>query len=75
MLIEQRYADDSTTLEKNMPLFVKFTIKLLKRLREETKAGIHRTNEELYKFESYLSNAPGEKYQIEKRDEQLKPVQ
>jgi hypothetical protein len=54
-----------------MPEFVKFIIKLLKRLRDEAKAGFERKNKELYIFESYLSNAPGEKYQIEKRHKKL----
>lgn len=55
-----------------MPIFVAFVSKLLERLKEEAKLGIKRKNEELYKFESYLSNAPGEKYQIERRHNELK---
>ena len=54
-----------------MQLIAPFTIKLLSRLKEEAKLGIYRHNEELYKFESYLSNAPGEKYQIENRHKKL----
>lgn len=44
-----------------MPLIVPFAMKILKRLKEEAKLGIRRQNEELYRFESYLSNAPGRK--------------
>ena len=51
--------------------FVKFTELFLRRLREETKAGFQRVNEYLYNFQSYLSNAPGERYQIARRHEEL----
>ncbi len=33
-----------------------------------------RRNKELYVFESYLSNAPGEKYQIKNRHDKLKDL-
>jgi hypothetical protein len=59
-------------LNRIMPVFVDFSMKLLTRLKEEAKAGFNRKNENLYIFESYLSNAPGEKYQIERRHEKLK---
>jgi len=49
------------------PILISFISKLLSRLKEESKKGLGRTNKELYDLESYLSNAPGEKYQIEKR--------
>lgn len=71
LFVEDLYETDKKELEKAMPLIVPFTIKLLERLKEEAKLGIHRRNEELYRFESYLSNAPGEKYQIEKRNDKL----
>lgn len=60
------------SVKQAMATFVKFIMELLKRLKEEAKAGIDRKNKELYIFESYLSNAPGEKYQIKKRHDKLK---
>jgi len=51
--------------------FVKFTEIFLRRLKEEIKAGFNRKNEDLYNFQSYLSNAPGEKYQISRRHKEL----
>lgn len=71
LFVEDLYEVDKKELEKAMPLMVPFAMKILKRLKEEAKLGIHRQNEELYRFESYLSNAPGEKYQIEKRHDKL----
>lgn len=59
-------------LDKLMPNFADFVLVFLQRLKEETKLGIKRTNEDLYKFELYLSNAPGEAYQIERRHGKLK---
>ena len=58
-------------VEKIMHKFVKFTELFLKRLREEIKAGFQRQNEDLYNFQSYLNNAPGEKYQIARRHQEL----
>lgn len=58
-------------IDNIMPKFVEFSLQLLKRLKAEAKAGFDRKNKELYVFESYLSNAPGEKYQIERRHEKL----
>ena len=55
-----------------VPKFVKFTELFLKRLRAEIKAGFQRQNEYLYNFQSYLNNAPGERYQIVHRHEELK---
>jgi hypothetical protein len=51
--------------------FTNFVFKLWKRLREEAKKGIDRQNRELYSFQSSLSSAPGEPYQIEGRDKKL----
>ena len=58
--------------ESYMPECVKFVEYLLKELKAEMKLGFRRTNEEFYIFEAYLNNAPGEKYQIERRHEKLK---
>jgi Protein of unknown function DUF262 len=51
--------------------FVQFALHLWQRLREESKLGIDRTNRDLYEFQSLLSSAPGEKYQIERRHKKL----
>jgi hypothetical protein len=59
-------------MDKVMQDLVEFTPMFLKRLKEESKKGFDRENKDLYSFESYLSNAPGEKYQIENRDNKLK---
>jgi hypothetical protein len=53
-------------------LFVDFIFRLWSRLREEAKKGMDRKNRELYTFQSYLSSAPGEPYQIEGRDKKLR---
>lgn len=47
--------------------YVDFCIGLWKRLKEEAKLGIERTNQELYSFENLIGSAPGERYQIERR--------
>ena len=52
--------------------FLEFVFKLWKRVRDEISSGFDRANEELYRFETYLSSAPGEKYQIERRHEKLR---
>ena len=52
--------------------FVEFVFRLWRRLREEAHKGMDRANRDLYTFQSYLSSAPGEPYQIEGRDKQLR---
>lgn len=52
--------------------FLEFAFRLWTRLREEAKKGMDRSNRELYSFQSLLSSAPGEQYQIERRHEKLK---
>lgn len=51
--------------------FSSFVFLLWKRLREESSLGIDRQNRELYSFQSYLSSAPGETYQIKNRHDKL----
>lgn len=58
--------------EKTKKIFLGFVFELWRRLREEISAGIDRKNRELYIFETMLSSAPGERYQIERRHEKLK---
>ncbi|HHT9106869.1 MAG TPA: DUF262 domain-containing protein [Candidatus Wujingus californicus] len=72
LFVEKLFENKRGELETIVPKFVEFVFEFFKRLKEEAKAGFDRTNEELYKFESFLSNAPGEKYQIERRHEKLK---
>jgi hypothetical protein len=52
-------------------LFANFVFSLWKRLKEEAGLGMDRKNRELYSFQSYLSSAPGEAYQIEGRHKKL----
>jgi len=58
-------------IDNIMPQFVEFSLQLLKRLKAEAKAGFVRKNKVLYVLGDCLSNAPGEKYQIERRHEKL----
>ena len=62
---------DSLRSDKSKDNFVKFVFALWRRLREEIGAGFDRKNRELYVFETMLSSAPGEKYQIERRHQKL----
>lgn len=48
-----------------------FSLHFWTRLRQEIEAGIGRRNELLFNFESWLSSAPGEKYQIKRRHNAL----
>jgi hypothetical protein len=51
--------------------FVNFVFLLWRRLKEESRLGMDRENRELYSFQSLLSSAPGEQYQIQRRHEKL----
>jgi len=51
--------------------FGAFVLDLWKSLKREIAAGFERSNRELYEFETMLSSAPGEKYQIERRHTKL----
>jgi hypothetical protein len=73
LFVEELFeTENETNFVKTMPKFVTFILKFAKRLREEAKEGFRRKNEELYNFGSFLSNAPGEKYQIANRHVKLK---
>jgi hypothetical protein len=61
----------SADLLRKKKKFVEFVFTLWRRLKEEAKAGIDRKNRELYEFETSMSSAPGERYQIERRHNQL----
>ena len=53
-------------------MLVEFVLSLWERLRAEISAGFDRKNRELYSFQTFVSSAPGEKYQIERRHTKLK---
>jgi hypothetical protein len=57
--------------QKDKKTFVDFVFALWNRLRQEVSAGIDRSNRELYAFETMLSSAPGERYQIERRHQKV----
>jgi hypothetical protein len=65
------FEPQSDKLLREKKKFVEFVFTLWKRLKEEARAGIDRKNRELYKFETSMSSAPGERYQIERRHDQL----
>lgn len=48
-----------------------FSFALWKKLKDENRLGIDRTNKEMYLFQGMLSSAPGEEYQITARHEKL----
>ncbi len=54
--------------------FVEFIGELIKELKNEAGKGMKKTNSNIYKLQSYLSNAPGEKYQIKFRHELIKKL-
>ncbi len=74
LFVEELVGKQKNEIKEIMSDFVTFSIDLLKRLKAEAKLGFQRKNEVLYIFESYLSNAPGEKYQIENRHKKLKEL-
>lgn len=68
-LIFEEYIENKQ--EKKLFKFADFTEELTRRLKEESAKGFDRTNEILYKFSSYLNNAPGERYQIANRHREI----
>ncbi|HVB55082.1 MAG TPA: DUF262 domain-containing protein [Candidatus Acidoferrales bacterium] len=69
-LLFEKLGDDLNS-QKDKKTFVDFVFALWTRLRQEISAGIDRKNRELYAFETMLSSAPGERYQIERRHQKL----
>jgi hypothetical protein len=65
------FVEDHAVPKKEEKTFSEFIFLLWKRLKEEAALGIDRKNRELYSFQSYLSSAPGEEYQIARRHEKL----
>lgn len=71
LFFEEIGSKDGEVSPKEQKIFARFIFKLWQRLREEVSAGFDRKNRELYLFETLLSSAPGEKYQIERRHQKL----
>jgi hypothetical protein len=69
LLVEDLYSVLETV--KRQQRLVTFAFALWNRLREESSLGIDRKNRELYSFQTLLSSAPGERYQIERRHSKL----
>jgi hypothetical protein len=65
------FIEDHEISPDERKVFSSFIFRLWERLREEARRGIDRENRELYSFQSFLSSAPGEQYQIERRHEKL----
>ena len=71
LLFEELFNEEKARSPKEQKTFARFVFDLWRRLREEIKAGMDRTNRELYTFETLVSSAPGEKYQIERRHQKM----
>jgi hypothetical protein len=71
LLFEELVTQKGPLDDDEQKTFVGFVFKLWQRLRDEAKAGIDRTNKELYSFQTSLSSAPGEPYQIKGRHTKL----
>lgn len=71
LLFEEFFTKGQLNEEEQQQTFVEFVLILWRRLREEAKAGINRKNRALYTFQTSLSSAPGEPYQIRARHKQL----
>lgn len=72
LFFEELLGDEKELPRVEAKRFVEFSLKLWRRSREEAKKGFDRTNKELYTFGTYLSSAPTEKYQIQRRDQKLR---
>ncbi len=70
-LFFERHSQDLLVSVSSRGKFVRFSEMLWARLKAEAKKGIDRQNRELYSFETLISSAPGERYQIERRDQKL----
>jgi hypothetical protein len=70
-LLYEDLTTDKDMKHADQRVFAEFILKLWIRLREEVSRGFDRKNRELYAFETLVSSAPGEKYQIQRRHEKL----
>jgi len=71
LLFEELVTADTPFTDEMKETFVRFVFTLWRRLREEAKAGIDRKNKDLYSFQTSLSSAPGEPYQLKGRHAKL----
>lgn len=71
LLFEELVTADTPFTDEMKETFVRFVFALWRRLREEAKAGIDRKNKDLYSFQTALSSAPGEPYQLKARHAKL----
>lgn len=72
LLLEELAGKDGKVADKVKKEFGEFVTTFWQQLKDESKKGFNRTDEELYRFQTYLSSAPSERYQIEKRHNALK---
>lgn len=61
----------SPTSKKDREELADFILTLRKRLKEDAKKGVDRTNREIYELQTMLSSSAGEKYQIARRHNKL----
>ncbi|MDX6403443.1 MAG: hypothetical protein QOH70_898 [Blastocatellia bacterium] len=72
-LLFEKLADKEGKVPENVRKeFAEFVVSLRNQLKEEAKKGFNRTDEDLYRFQAHLSSAPTERYQIERRHEELR---
>lgn len=71
LFVEELVDDENEFSKEEQKNFWVFIFELWKRLRIESRLGIDRENRELYSFQTLLSSAPGEAYQIERRHTKL----
>ena len=71
LFVEELISQEHDFSEREHKIFSKFVFKLWERLKEEARLGMDRINRELYSFQTLLSSAPGEAYQIERRHKKL----
>jgi hypothetical protein len=71
LFVEELISEQGELTTQDQKLFSDFVSRLWRGLREESGLGIDRKNRELYLFQSLLSSAPGEVYQIERRHKKM----
>jgi hypothetical protein len=71
LLYHQLEADGGLAAAAARRKYVEFSLTLWRELKDEAKRGIDRKNRELYAFENLVSSAPGERYQIERRNDSM----
>jgi len=72
LLFEELADKEGKVSDRVKKEFAEFVVTLRNQLKEEAKKGFNRTDEELYRFQSHLSSAPTEGYQIQRRHEEIK---